>query len=149
MSRFLAAAIDLGVVFVGLLAAYLTVSAVRFLLSPRRFSWPTPGLALLGALFWWLLVVYLTAGWTISGRTLGKQLMGLRVTNRAGDRPHLGVSFLRALLCAAIPLGLFWCAVSQEHRSLADVVFRTSVVYDWRVRVPRAAEGVAAAPIST
>jgi uncharacterized RDD family membrane protein YckC len=34
------------------------------------------------------------------------------------------------------PVGLLWCAVSGENRSLADLLVRTSVVYDWHVRIP-------------
>jgi hypothetical protein len=30
------------------------------------------------------------------------------------------------------PIGLLWTAVSRENRSLADLLLRTSVVYDWQ-----------------
>ena len=47
------------------------------------------------------------------------------------------VALARALLYVAFPIGLVWCAGSGTHRSLQDVVLRTSVVYDW---MPRAEE---------
>ena len=28
-------------------------------------------------------------------------------------------------------IGLVWCAISRENRSLQDIVLRTSVVHDW------------------
>lgn len=107
------------------------VAGVRFLLRPREFRWPTPEAGLIGALGWGLLILYLAIGWATTGRTIGKQLMGLRVVSRHGDRLHFGVALLRAVVCAAFPIGLFWCAVSRENRSVADLVLRTSVVYDW------------------
>ena len=32
------------------------------------------------------------------------------------------------------PIGLFWCVVSPERRSVQDVVLWTRVVYDWMPR---------------
>jgi uncharacterized RDD family membrane protein YckC len=34
------------------------------------------------------------------------------------------------------PLGLFWSAVSKRNASVHDLIFRTSVIYDWQARVP-------------
>ncbi len=38
---------------------------------------------------------------------------------------------LRAGFCVVFPIGLFWCAVSRENRSVQDVVLRSSVIHDW------------------
>lgn len=103
---------------------------------------------MIGALGWGLLILYLTIAWTTTGRTIGKQLMGLRVVSRHGERLHFGVALVRALICAAFPLGLFWCAVSRENRSVADLVLRTSVVYDWGHRAPSAETDPAAARVA-
>jgi uncharacterized RDD family membrane protein YckC len=63
--------------------------------------------------------------------------MGLRVVgSRAGPIGPVR-SLVRAVACAAVPVGLLWCAVSSENRSLQDVVLRTRVVYDWRPRAVR------------
>jgi uncharacterized RDD family membrane protein YckC len=60
--------------------------------------------------------------------------MGLRVVSYRGGRMTLPGALLRAVFCAAVPIGLLWVAVSRENRSLQDVVLRTSVVYDWQPR---------------
>lgn len=43
----------------------------------------------------------------------------------------MGRGFRAALACALFPIGLLRVAVSQENRSLQDVVLRTSVIYGW------------------
>jgi uncharacterized RDD family membrane protein YckC len=131
VTRFIADAIDFVVALGLLFATYLVVAGIRFLIRPRDFRWPTPEAGVIGALGWGLLILYLAVGWATTGRTVGKQLMGLRVVNRHADRLHFGTALLRALICAVFPLGLFWCAVSRQNRSVADLLLRTSVVYDW------------------
>jgi uncharacterized RDD family membrane protein YckC len=137
VSRFLAAGIDLGVVLGALIAIYLGYSAFRFLLAPRRFDWPAPEPLHLGTLGWLLLIVYLTVGWATTGRTFGKTVLGLRVVGRNGAGLGLGRAFLRAVLCALVPIGLFWSAVSGRSASVQDLLVGTSVVYDWEPRLPR------------
>jgi len=136
VSRFLADAIDLGVVVGLLVGIYFAVAGTRFLLHPRRFTWPEPSGMNLAALGWALLLAYLAIGWANTGRTFGKTVLGLRVVG-GEDR----LSFLRAtarsLICVAFPIGLFWCVVSRDNASVADLVVRSSVVYDWEPRVPR------------
>jgi hypothetical protein len=34
------------------------------------------------------------------------------------------------VVCTIFPIGLLWVLVSQENRSVQDVLLRTSVVYD-------------------
>jgi len=61
--------------------------------------------------------------------------MGLRVVDRAGAHLRIGRAFLRALTCTVFPLALYWCVVSRRSASGQDLVFGTSVVYDWRSRL--------------
>ena len=49
--------------------------------GPARSDGRTRGRSRLGGAWWILLVVYLTFSWTASGRTIGAQVMGLRVTD--------------------------------------------------------------------
>jgi uncharacterized RDD family membrane protein YckC len=135
ISRFVADAIDLVVVLVALAVIYFGVAATRFLIAPRRFHWPVPGRLLIGVLGWGLLIVYLAVAWSTSGRTLGKQLMGLRVERPDGSGLGAGTAFVRAVICAAIPIGLVWSVVSRERAALHDLIVRTKVVYDWHPRV--------------
>lgn len=119
-----------------LLAIYLGVAALRFLVAPRRFRFPDVPAGVTFTIGWTILVLYLAIGWTATGRTIGGQMMGLRVVNRRGERMRLVGAFLRALVCALFPIGLFWCAISRTNRSVADVLLRTSVIYDWRAGIP-------------
>jgi uncharacterized RDD family membrane protein YckC len=133
-------------VLVAIGAVYLGVAATDFLLAPRRFAWPSPGALTIGILGWGLLIVYLTVAWSGTGRSLGKQVMGLRVERQDGGGLRLGHAFLRALLCAAFPIGLFWSLFSRDSASVQDLVARTKVVYDWRPRIPaRAGDNAGAA----
>ena len=64
---------------------------------------------------------------------IGDRVMGLRVVGRKGKRMRWTGAFLRAVFCTVFPIGLFWCAISRENRSLQDMVLRTSVVHHWPV----------------
>jgi uncharacterized RDD family membrane protein YckC len=142
VSRFVADAIDLLLVLVAIGVVYLGVAATSFIIAPRRFTWPSPGALPVGILGWGLLIVYLTVAWSGTGRSIGKQVMGLRVERRDSGGLRLGHAFVRALLCAAFPIGLFWSLFSRDSASIQDLVVRTKVVYDWRPRVPaRAVDG--------
>lgn len=137
VTRTVAAVVDALVVAALLLVGYAGLTALRFVVNPRGFQFTetSPLLSLTMATV--VAVVYLTAAWAITGRTYGCHVMGLRVVGRRGGRPHMLVALARALLYVAFPIGLVWCAGSGTHRSLQDVVLRTSVVYDW---MPRAEE---------
>jgi len=138
VSRFLADAIDLLLIVAALVGVYFAVAGARFLLHPRRFTWPEPSGLNLVALGWVLLLVYLTIGWANTGRTFGKTVLGLRVVRDAGERLSFGRALLRSMLCVAFPIGLFWCVVSRQNASIADLAVRSSVVYDWEPRLPTA-----------
>lgn len=82
-------------------------------------------------ILWIVLVVYLASGWHIAGRTLGKQMMGLRVVFSNGSRLRFPRALLRATLCATFFPVLLLALVDRRNRGLEDVVFRTVVLYDW------------------
>jgi uncharacterized RDD family membrane protein YckC len=131
VTRVSAATIDAAVVGAVLLVSYGLMAGFLFLLDPRRFTFPDTSIfrSLIAALV--VLVVYLSLAWWTSGRTYGCLVLGLRVVNRRGERLHLPGALVRAVCCALLPIGLLWCVLSRENRSLQDVVLRTSVVYDW------------------
>lgn len=137
VSRFLSAGIDLAVVFTALVGVYLGYSGIRFLLKPRRFTWPELTALNLGTLGWVLLIAYLTIGWANTGRTFGKTILGLRVERLDGGSLRLPLAFVRAFLCALLPIGLIWSAVSSRSASIQDLIVRTAVVYDWEPRLPQ------------
>jgi uncharacterized RDD family membrane protein YckC len=136
VSRLLAATLDFAATIGAVLLGYLAIGGISFVVHPRSFRWPDPGASTLALVWWLVLVAYLTFGWTASGRTLGMQVMGLRVVNLAGG-PLNGVrGFARAVLCATFPVGLLWCAINPRRLALHDLLVRSSVVYDWIPRSP-------------
>jgi uncharacterized RDD family membrane protein YckC len=117
-----------------MLLFYLAIGAIAFVARPRSFRWPDPGMLRLGGIWWALLVAYLTLGWTASGRTIGTQVMGLRVEDQGGHRLRGGRALVRAVLCAVFPIGLLWCAIDRRSRAIQDLVVGSRVAYDW---IPR------------
>jgi uncharacterized RDD family membrane protein YckC len=79
---------------------------------------------------------YLTFGWATTGRTLGKQLAGLRAVNRGGGRLPYPRALLRAVLCVLFPVGLLWVLVSRRNYAVHDLLVRSAVVYDWYYHAP-------------
>jgi uncharacterized RDD family membrane protein YckC len=92
------------------------------------------GVAWLLGLSAWLaagVVGYLALSWAATGRSVGKQLAGLRVVDRAGRRLSPWRSFMRAVLYVLFPAGLLWVLASRRNASVQDLVVGTAVVYDW------------------
>lgn len=144
VTRLVAATLDGVVVGLVLVAGYAGISGLLFLIDPRAFSFPEVSLVFSMASAFVVLVIYLTVAWWLSGRSYGCLVMGLRVVGRRGQRLRLPGALLRASLCAVFPAGLLWVAVSRENRSVADLLLRTSVVYDWQ---PTGAPGRSHQPI--
>lgn len=137
VSRCLANVIDSLVVGLVLVAGYVGVNGLLFVLDPQGFAFIDPTL---GRVVVWAMTVttfYFAGAWMSTGRTYGCHVMGLRVLGRRGRRVRPLVALLRALACVFFPIGLLWCAISPNLRSLQDVALRTSVVYDWRPRADR------------
>jgi len=133
VSRSMAGGIDYLVVISATLGTYVGVVVLLFLLDPRDFKAPTwkfGEFLILGFVYMFL---YLTASFATSGRTLGGRVMGLRVVGRKGSKMRWIPAALRSGFCTAFPVGLFWCAVSRQNRSVQDIVLRTSVIHEWPV----------------
>lgn len=138
VSRLAAAAIDLLAAVVLLAVAYAGYAGFRFLRDARSFTWPQTSFdeaLAVGAL---IVVIMFTTSWSSTGRSTGMRLLGLRVVGRDGTTIGPARSFLRAVACLVFPLGLCWSAVSARNASLQDLLFGTSVIYDWRMHVPAA-----------
>jgi uncharacterized RDD family membrane protein YckC len=127
-------------VYVG---AVVVASIAWDLFFSKSVSVSVPPHWLNALMMWVLLVVYLTAGWRFAGRTLGKQLMGLRVVDSKGSRLRFPRAFLRAVLCATFFPVLLLALVNRRNRGLEDVIFGTVVVYDW---FPEGAEELTVGP---
>ena len=144
VSRTMAGGIDYLVTGVATLGTYLAGVVLAFLIDPRSFvppAWSFAEFLLVGFAY---MVVYLTLSFATNGRTIGARIMGLRVVGHQGNRMRWLPALLRGGFCTVFPIGLFWCAVSRENRSVQDVVLRTSVIHEWPVAraapAPRDAE---------
>jgi uncharacterized RDD family membrane protein YckC len=133
-SRVVADAVDLGIAWLLGLSALLAAGVVRYLLSgpplrlpvlPNWLDFGTGGV---------IAVLYLGLSWAATGRSVGKQIAGLRVVERNGGRLSLGRSFARAVLYVLFPLGLLWILASRRNASVQDLIVGTVVVYDWAYR---------------
>jgi uncharacterized RDD family membrane protein YckC len=132
VTRSLANAIDVVVVALVLAGGYAAVSAVKFLWKPRSFAFPEPGFTTALIVAGAVQGAYFALSWVAGGRTVGDQVLGVRVVAASGRGLRWWLAVVRACFCVVVPLGLVWVAVSRQNRSLQDVVLRTSVVYDWR-----------------
>jgi uncharacterized RDD family membrane protein YckC len=133
-SRVVADLVDLGVAWLLGLSVLLAAGVVRYLLAGPPFrlpvlpNWFDAGTGGVIAVF------YLGLSWAATGRSVGKQIAGLRVVERDGGRLSLGRSFARAVLYVLFPAGLLWILASRRNASVQDLVVGTVVVYDWAYR---------------
>jgi uncharacterized RDD family membrane protein YckC len=79
-----------------------------------------------------------------SGRTVGMQVLGLRLVGASGEPVGPAHALLRAVCCVAFPAGLLWVLVSRRNASVQDLLVRSAVVYDWAYAVPHPPADVAA-----
>ena len=79
--------------------------------------------------------IYMAVGLTVSGRTPGKSVLGLRVVTRRGLPLGAGRASARVvaqpLSFLLFGLGLAGIVLGRERRALHDVIAGTAVVYDW------------------
>ena len=135
VTRGIAFFIDVAAVVVFIVAVTIGIGVFIWLLKPMgSFRVPSPAdFFILGVFVLWLM---LTAAWATTGKTLGNHLMGLRVVNSRCQRVSWPIAAARAITCMAFPIGLGWALVARSNRSVQDVVFRTSAVFDWTTQEP-------------
>lgn len=136
VSRALAFAADIGIAFLVYLAIVAAANVLWDVLFSEKIAVPTPPGWFSALMIFWVLVIYLALGWGATGRTIGKQLLGLRVVRADAAPLTPRQAFVRALFCAAFYPGLALALLDRRNRSLQDVVCRSVVVYDW---IPEAA----------
>lgn len=134
-SRITADAIDWGIVvgiYVGLLFA---LALLQYFVGNGKFDVPRPPAGVTLASEWVIAVLYLTAGWAGTGRTIGKSVMGLRVVTTGGQALRPRRAFFRALICSTLgAIALAWVLVSRRRAGIHDIAVQTTVVYDWTTR---------------
>ncbi|MEU6251931.1 RDD family protein [Streptomyces sp. NPDC047043] len=129
VTRCLAGLVDALVVAGIGIALQLAFSGLRLLVTGPPMRMPDLSVWLTGVLGWAIAVLYLAVSWASTGGTVGDWLLGLQVTGRAGRLLGVTRALLRALLCVAFPVGLFWIPFSRRHASVQDIVTASRVRY--------------------
>ncbi|NTY59838.1 RDD family protein [Mycolicibacterium sphagni] len=130
VSRGLAALADMLVVVVTMGALYLGLVLTALIANPAQFRFPEPNLIFSTTVTLAVSVLYLTACWTVSGRTVGTVVLGVRVVDKRAKSLRIPVAALRAVACVLFPVGLLWVAVDRQRRSVQDIVLGSRVIYD-------------------
>jgi uncharacterized RDD family membrane protein YckC len=89
-----------------------------------------------------LMILYYVGFWSLTGRTPGKWVLGLRVVGSDGEPPRLGRSFIRlfgyVVSALAFWMGYLWVLVDNDRQAWHDHMARTWVVYAFEL--PRRGE---------
>ena len=135
VSRAAAGAIDIAAIFGMYVLVLFVVGLLRFLLTEEPLKLPRPDLIVTIILFNLLGVVMFSTAWSGSGRTIGDDIVGLRVVTATGDDVTSGRALARALILAVtVGLALVPAIWSKRNNGLHDWLCRTTVVYAWRPR---------------
>jgi uncharacterized RDD family membrane protein YckC len=83
----------------------------------------------------WILGFYFVSFWSLTGRTMGKSVMGLKVIRADGRPPTIGHSIIRffgyGVSAIVFWLGYFWVLVDNDRQAWHDHMAKTWVVYDY------------------
>lgn len=85
-----------------------------------------------------IIALYFVTFWALTGRTVGKWFMGLKVINSSGQSPSIARSFVRligyGLSALAFWVGYAWVIIDDERQGWHDHMAKTWVVYDYERR---------------
>jgi uncharacterized RDD family membrane protein YckC len=85
-----------------------------------------------------LIGTYFVLFWSLTGRTVGKWFMGLKVVGRDGRPPTIGRSLLRligyGISALALWMGYLWIIIDDERQGWHDHLAKTYVIYDYERR---------------
>lgn len=121
------------------LATALVAWLVDLVVSPEVTIDPQVGVAA-GFFVVWLFVYY-AYPWSVSGKTLGMAVLGIRVVQRDGSptTPRNGIIRTLVLPLTFLTLGIGFLPIifGRERRAMHDAAADTAVVYDWDARAAR------------
>jgi uncharacterized RDD family membrane protein YckC len=87
-----------------------------------------------------IIIFYYVMFWSLSGRTIGKWVLGVRVVQADGLPPTIGRSLLRMIgyvvSLIVFFLGFLWILIDDQRKGWHDHMAKTWVVYDWARRRP-------------
>ncbi|MGB8331886.1 MAG: RDD family protein [Polyangiales bacterium] len=134
VSRLLAYVIDMFVASTGfgLIAALVVGSINTVFRIELEWDWQAGVLGLLAFSVW--LFLYLSIGISITGRTLGTSVLGIKVVSREGRPVSPGRAAVRVLVLPVsitTVVGVLGIILDRKQRALHDLVAKTAVVYDW------------------
>lgn len=85
-----------------------------------------------------IIAFYYVGQWALTGATVGKWLLGLRVVRADGNPPTIARSLIRfvgyGLSAIVFFLGFIWVLFDEERRAWHDELAGTWVVYDFQQR---------------
>lgn len=86
----------------------------------------------------WIIGLYFVMFWALTGRTIGKWFMGLKVIGENGRPPTISRSLIRligyGLSTLAFWVGYAWVIIDDERQAWHDHLAKTWVVYDYERR---------------
>jgi uncharacterized RDD family membrane protein YckC len=140
ISRLVAIACDVGIAWGALLLILAGINVAVSLIIGHSIHWMQyRWVGIIIVVLWYPL--YFAYQWSLSGKTLGMALFGLRVVTAEGAAITGRQAILRTLTLpfaiALFGLGLFGIVLRTDHRGWADRVAKTCVVYDWDARAAR------------
>jgi uncharacterized RDD family membrane protein YckC len=130
VSRLLALAIDLVTIVLLEVLLLIVIAGIRALFTDE-FTLELSSDAVNGPIAVVIAVAFMTYGWGLNGRTVGKVALGLRVVRTDGRDLSPARALARAVLYLVFLPGILWAAVSRKNASIQDLIIRTAVVYDW------------------
>lgn len=133
VSRAAAAAIDLGVVLatysMGLALTNFLLRALFDVSIEKGAGWLASTLLLAWG------ATYLVVSTVVTGRTIGKAIVGIKVVTRDGRPLRPLPAVVRVLVfplsTSTFGIGALLIVLRRDHRALHDLIARTAVVYDW------------------
>ena len=85
-----------------------------------------------------IIASYFTFFWALTGRTIGKWFMGLKIIGDTGRPPTIGKAFVRLIgygvSAIVFWIGYLWVIVDDERQAWHDHMATTWVVYDYERR---------------
>jgi len=135
VTRLAANIIDMVVLAITWVGFILFIGLVRYIAHPLRgWQLPKPETWVSGLTIMVLAILYLTVGWSGTGRSIGNSMAGLRVRTASGTQFGMARALARATLYVVFPIGFLWVLVSRKNKSLFDILLSTTVIYDWGLR---------------
>ena len=143
-SRIMAFVIDLLVLIVGLATVGMLITAGREIfhigsILQRIYGFtPNEDRVLAGVATSILIGAYWVVSWWMTGRSIGKIIMGIRIVGPGGEYPTFWRSVRRYLgylvIVLSLGIGFLWVLIDNRRQGWDDKIAGTFVVYAWPAR---------------